>query len=98
MLDWVQIRTLAWPLHDWNVDSWVPEPVLQQLRSVLGIVVLLELVEKCPVAFEEILHKQKKIKFDAKKRINCAKNNEFLRCTKVFARYCISIKYIKDLI
>lgn len=34
MLNWVQVRTLTWPLHHWDIDSWVAEPIFQQIRRV----------------------------------------------------------------
>ena len=50
MLDWVEVGALAGPFHDWDVDSGVSEPALHELRSVLRIIVLLELVEQGPVS------------------------------------------------
>ena len=50
MLDWVEVGALVGPFHDWDVDSGVSEPALHELRSVLRIIVLLELVEQGPVS------------------------------------------------
>ena len=45
MLDGVHVRTLTWPLHDRDVDSWASEPVFDDYRRVLWVVILLEEVE-----------------------------------------------------